>query len=1091
MRRRILRLLLVTAVLAATLGAFSPAGLSYHQLDQKLHTWNMQLVGYNDEVIQYGRVLSGMWVVGNYAYLGTFEGYYGPDANGHLGRLLIVDVSDPTKPKLTGELALDDTTTTELKVNEEGTIAVLTNERASFPPFLPSDASDEERAQKRLENAKKSALGFTVIDVSNKSNPRILSRWVNRAPDGHRETCHAVFVHKKYAYCASYGGEARRGGRGVVIVDISDPKNPQEIAVLTNPEIDFGKRQEEASIWTHDLWVQDDPSGRVFAYVANGHGGLQIWDVTVASYPLHVGSWTEWGMELWAHSARSTPDGKITVVGPEEEDKGPSGFLAILDTSNVQSPKLLSTWKIPGHDWQTEEEGGAWTPHYYDIADNKIYLANYAAGVWVVDISDPTNPRTVGSFGPDSYKARPANAPALSGSFQPIVPFTWAAEENNGYVYISDMFSGFYVVQLEPSATSTTETTDDAKDKTQQQYSIAQYLDIQGSTSGYLSPDGTQLAYTNNATGTSQVYKVNLSTSEVTQLTNYEDSVSLYGWSPQGDGLLFGKGSGGNERTQLYWLSSDGKETVDLSESPDAIHGFGDWSPDGSKIAFIANRRDPAYFDIYLQDLKTKEMTMVYQSDAYNSIENWSPDGRYLVFSVFTSNLNDDLYLLDLSAKQTKHLTPHEGDALYDAGLWTTDGKGFFVLSDQGREFINLAYFDITAGKMNFLEDRNWDVNDVQLSPDGKTLATLVNAEGYDELRLWSWPDRKTLPTPPNMPKGLVIALRFSHDSKQLTFTLNGSRYPSDVWLYDFESQQIRQLTHSSLAGVAPESFVEPMLIKYRTFDNRMIPGFFYLPEGAKRDRSLPVIIDIHGGPESQAVPSFGRVNQYFLNHGYAVLQPNVRGSTGYGKAYTHLDDVGLREDSVKDIAYAVEWLKGSGYIDPSKIIVMGGSYGGYMVLACLTLYPDLFAAGVDTVGIANFVTFLELTAPYRRSLREAEYGSLEKDRDVLVAISPIHKVDRIRAPLFVIHGANDPRVPIGEAEQIVAAVKRRGGVVEYMRFEDEGHGLAKRENQIEAYAKVVEFLDHYVVNKSQQLVQYRAFEKKMGGFAFTELEVQ
>jgi len=1091
MRQRVLKLCLWVAVLAALVGSFSPQGVSYHELDQKLHTWNMQLVGYNDEVIQRGRVISGMWVVGNYAYLGTFEGYYGPDGNGHTGRLLIVDVSNPAQPKLTGELALDDTTTTELKVNEEGTIAVLTNERASFPPFLPADASDEERVQKRLDNAKKSALGFTVIDVSDKSNPKMLSRWVNRAPDGHRETCHAVFVHKTYAYCASIGGEVR-GGRGVVIVDISDPKNPKEIAVLTNPTLDFGKHQDEAAIWTHDLWVQDDPSGRVFAYVANGHGGLQIWDVTVPSYPLRVGSWTEWGMDFWAHSARSTPDGKITVVGPEEEDKGPPGFLAILDTSNVQSPRLLSTWKIPGHDWQSEEEGGFWTPHYYDIAHNRIYLANYHAGVWVIDISDPTNPKTVASFGPESYKPRSKDAPALSGSFQPIVPFTWAVEENGGYVYVSDMFSGFYVLKLLSSTTATPDTTEEAADITIPSYSMAQYLDIQGSGSGYLSPDGTRLAYVNNATGTSQIYELNLTTNEALQLTNFQDSVSLYGWSPQGDGLLFGKASGGNERTQLYWLSSDGKEIVDLSQNPDAIHGFGDWSPDGSRIAFISNRRNPAYFDIYVQDLKTKEVTIVYQSDAYNTIESWSRDGRYLLFSVFTSNLNNDLYLLDLKTKQVRHLTPHKGDALYDAGPWTPDGKGFFVLSDQDREFINLAYVDISTGQMNFLEDLNWDVNDVELSRDGKILATLVNVNGYDEMRLWSWPDRKALSTPPNMPRGLVTSLRFSWDSKKLTFTLNGSRYPSDVWLYDLDSQKFQQLTHSSLAGIDPQSFVEPTLIEYPTFDHRMIPAFFYLPQGAKRDRSLPVIIDIHGGPEAQALPSFGRVNQYFLNHGFAVLQPNVRGSTGYGKSYTHLDDVHLRENSVTDIAYAVQWLKGTGYIDPNKIIVMGGSYGGYMVLACLTLYPDLFAAGVDIVGIANFVTFLERTAPYRRALREAEYGSLEKDRDLLVAISPIHRVDRIRAPLFVIHGANDPRVPIGEAEQIVAAVKQRGGIVEYMRFEDEGHGLAKRENQIAAYTKVVEFLNRYVVHKMTQVFQsWSTQEGKRGGIAFTELEVR
>ncbi len=597
------------------------------------------------------------------------------------------------------------------------------------------------------------------------------------------------------------------------------------------------------------------------------------------------------------------------------------------------------------------------------------------------------------------------------------------------------------------------------------QYSVAQYLDIQSSGSGRLSPDGTELLYTNNATGTFQIYKLNLQTNETVQLTDFEDGVGLIGWTPQGDGILFGKSSGGSERTQLYWLSPDGQELVDLSQKPESVHRFGAWSPDGTKFAFSANRRHPAHFDIYLQDLQSKEIELIYQSDESKSVAGWSPDGRYLVISIAAASNNNDLYLWDLETKELTHLTPHAGNALYEAGPWTPDGAGFFVLSDQAREFSNLAYININTG-LEFLEDLDFDVEDVALSPDGKILATVVNVEGYHQIRLWRWPERGWLPTP-LAPPGLLSSLRFSQDGKKLTFTLNGSRFPSDIWLYDLQTQETISLTESALAGIPAHSFVEPRLIKYPTFDGRKIPALFYLPKAAKRDGSLPVIIDIHGGPEAQARPSFSRLHQYFLHAGYAILRPNVRGSTGYGKTFMSLDDVYLREDSVKDIAYAVQWLKQSGYADPEKIVVMGVSYGGYMVLAALTLYPELFAAGINIVGIANFVTFLERTAPYRRHLRESEYGSLERDREFLISISPIHKVDQIRAPLFVIHGANDPRVPISEAEQIVAAIKERHGIVEYLRFEDEGHGLAKRENQIEAYTKVVEFLERYVLHRA------------------------
>jgi len=250
--------------------------------------------------------------------------------------------------------------------------------------------------------------------------------------------------------------------------------------------------------------------------------------------------------------------------------------------------------------------------------------------------------------------------------------------------------------------------------------------------------------------------------------------------------------------------------------------------------------------------------------------------------------------------------------------------------------------------------------------------------------------------------------------------------------------------------------------VRYPTFDGRQIPAFLYLPRDGQQ-HALPVVINVHGGPEGQSRPEFDPVIQYLVARGYAVLEPNVRGSTGYGYEYQSLDDVRLRMDSVADLQYAVFWLRENGIADPKRIVVMGGSYGGFMVLSAITTYPDLWAAAVDIVGIANFVTFLENTGPWRRKLREAEYGSLERDREFLQQISPIHQVDRIRAPLFVVHGANDPRVPVGEAEQIVSALSSRKVPVEYLRFEDEGHGLAKRSNRLVAYPAIARFLDQYV----------------------------
>ncbi len=282
------------------------------------------------------------------------------------------------------------------------------------------------------------------------------------------------------------------------------------------------------------------------------------------------------------------------------------------------------------------------------------------------------------------------------------------------------------------------------------------------------------------------------------------------------------------------------------------------------------------------------------------------------------------------------------------------------------------------------------------------------------------------------------------------------------MWTLDVASGALSQITRSATGGVARDSFVEPSLIHYATFDQRQIPALLYTPHGESAT-PRPAVVYVHGGPEGQYRPTFNTIVQYFVACGYVVLAPNVRGSSGYGFTYMSLDDVRLRMDSVADLRHAALWLASEGVADPGRIAVMGGSYGGFMTLAALTTYPDIWAAGVDLVGIANFVTFLQNTSAWRRKLREAEYGSLDHDRDFLTAISPIHQVDRIAAPLFVVHGANDPRVPVGEAEQIVASLRARGAPVEYQRYEDEGHGLIKRANRLIAYPAIARFLDQHI----------------------------
>ncbi len=310
--------------------------------------------------------------------------------------------------------------------------------------------------------------------------------------------------------------------------------------------------------------------------------------------------------------------------------------------------------------------------------------------------------------------------------------------------------------------------------------------------------------------------------------------------------------------------------------------------------------------------------------------------------------------------------------------------------------------------------------------------------------------------------------LTLSADSQRVAFAFMGAAQVSNIYIWDLPGKRIQPLTQASQAGLPSDSFGSPELVRFPTFDQnadgtvREIPAWFYRPTQPANERA-PAIIVVHGGPELQYRPFFSFFVQFFLNHGYAVLAPNVRGSAGYGKAYSHLDDVEKRMDSVADLAHAAYWLKAQPEIDSDRIVVYGGSYGGFMVLAALTTYPDLWAAGVDIVGISNFVTFLENTSAYRRAHRESEYGSLAKDRDFLQRISPLNHADKIKAPLIVIHGANDPRVPLGEAKQLVDVLHRQGNTVEFLVFDDEGHGLVKLKNKLIAYPAIVAFLDKHI----------------------------
>ncbi len=608
----------------------------------------------------------------------------------------------------------------------------------------------------------------------------------------------------------------------------------------------------------------------------------------------------------------------------------------------------------------------------------------------------------------------------------------------------------------------------------QEKYTIQQYLNIKSASSPSFSADGKRLIYLTNASGTSQIWAIDLPNGAPKQLTKYEDNISFAAFSPTGSEIVFGKAVGGNENTQFFAMKADGGSVRELTANPQTRYNFGDWSSDGKRIYYASNKRDKNFFDVYAMEIADGKETLIYRQDGSNSFAAASDDGSRIIVSRSGTELglDNNLYLIEAKTGKETLLTAHEGASQYGDVHFINNNEIEFTTNDK-REFMSLAGMSLNDKTVQVLENAEWDVDSVTVARGNNVWAKVTNREGSSEIDIYN--RKKSGKVSVKLPaQGIVGGLEFSGDGRKLAFSFASAKYNSDVWVYDVQSKSLTQITKSERAGIDQNSFVEPRLIKYKSFDGREIPAWFYVSSetlGIKnkyeiapsKNSQFPVIVSVHGGPEAQERAGFNPLYQYYLSRGYAVLATNVRGSTGYGKTFTHLDDVEKREDSVKDLAAAVEWLKVSGGADAKRIAVTGGSYGGYMTMAAITLYPDLFAAAVNTVGIVNWETFLKNTSGYRRRQREVEYGMLDKNIEFLRKISPIAKVDRIKTPLFVIHGKNDPRVPYTEAEQIVKVLKDKGAIVEYKLYDDEGHGISKLKNRLELYPLVADFLDKYM----------------------------
>lgn len=595
-------------------------------------------------------------------------------------------------------------------------------------------------------------------------------------------------------------------------------------------------------------------------------------------------------------------------------------------------------------------------------------------------------------------------------------------------------------------------------------YPIGRYLRIRAAFGPGFDPSGERLAFRMDTTGSPQVWYLEGPQQWPEQLTFGEERATFLEWSPTRGEFVYGSDRGGNERTQFLLMDVERGVERDLTATPQAKHRWGGWSSDGDRFVFASNRRDDAVFDVYIQD-RTASATaaeMVLEGDGWLTVGDWSPNDRYIVLVESRSSFDQQLAVLDVASGERIDLTPAGANVRYWDPQWSPAGDALYVATDRDRDTTVLARLSVPDGDLDVVETGGeWNVDGVAVHSDTGRIIYTRNVDGYTDLTVGTLRDpmRITVDSRPVLPGDVAGGIGFTPEGDRFAIGVNGPIINTNVVVVECESGTITRWTRASTAGIPTDRFVEPELVRVESFDGERIPAYLTTPDDAD---SAPLLVDIHGGPESQRRPAFSGVKQFFVDHGYAYLEPNVRGSTGYGRRYAALDDQRRRLDSVADLIALVDWAIEKPSIDPNRVVPMGGSYGGFMVLSAMTEYPDRWAAGISIVGIANFITFLENTGSWRRSLREAEYGSLEHDRAFLKRISPINNIERIDAPLFVVHGSNDPRVPVGEAEQIAREASEHVPV-ETLIFEDEGHGITKLDNRIETYEQILAFLDRHV----------------------------
>ncbi len=575
--------------------------------------------------------------------------------------------------------------------------------------------------------------------------------------------------------------------------------------------------------------------------------------------------------------------------------------------------------------------------------------------------------------------------------------------------------------------------------------------------------DGSGLYISTRFAEVSQIHRVDQPGGTRQQLTWFEEPVGSVQRQPDSDMLAFLRDAGGSEFSQIFLLDPNNGAYRMLSDG-ESRNGAIVWSEDGQMMAFQSTRRNGRSNDVWVQtiaDGNQAELVLESPDGSWWGPIEFSPDGSKLLVLQYISVNDSRIHLVDLESGERRQIIGSEGEpnaddaSRYLAYGFGADGEGIYLATDAGQEFAKLAYLSLEAGaEPQILSDEiNWSVSGFEINHGGDQAALVTNEDGISRIYRMQLPDGEPQRMD-SVPVGLISGLAFSPDDQKLAMTINNATTPSDVFVMDWSgNQRLTRWTYSEVGGLDTDAFAQPELIHYPTFDEvegepRKIPAFVYRPQG---EGPFPVVVSIHGGPESQSRPGFSSTFQLWVDRlGAAVVVPNVRGSSGYGKSFLKMDNGFLREDSVKDIGALLDWIAEQPELDQERVAVYGGSYGGYMVLASAVHYSDRLKAAVNIVGISSFVTFLENTQDYRRDLRRVEYGD-ERDPEMrahLEAISPLNNVEKIQVPMFVAQGNNDPRVPVSEADQIVAALREQGSPVWYMNALNEGHGFRKKENR-------------------------------------------